>query len=493
MRIVALSGTNNWKMWKIRVEDWMYEHDIWGVVDGSQPKPAPVDPLAPTQAETTAIKEWEKRDRKAQACIRRCVDDSVIVNIAACATAEESWGRLNAMYEMNDLVALVSLRKALFSHQMAETTKIGEHISTMQQWYDDLRKMGLDYARPLDWSLALVSSLPKSWDVFVQTLQPEMKKLGDPALHDEVARFVTSAVMAEGQRRDGKDESSMYNKPGSSKSRYVPPQRRQGAGNSYPDKKPGKCNYCGKEGHWAKECYKRKREQGEGGGDTKTNAVAKKETPKKKKKKDKGKKVTIAGGDSEADEEVVYTYMTGGDVNAPKWVIDSGAESHLVLNGNAFHSYTPSPGKFVQGVGGRVPILGEGEVHTLWTSPQGIRSKIVLKNVIHVKDINICLLSVKALDRKGSAVIFSSGMVAVSAPNDTQKIIGWGLQAPGGLYEMRIITLPGPKSAMVAPRKLKTWEQWHRILGHVNQQALERINREGLVEGFHVGESSPTD
>src|ERR1700732_216502 len=136
----------------------MYEHNIWGVVNGTAPKPIAVDPLAPTAAETTAIQEWEKKDRKAQATIRRCVDDSVIINIAACTSAMDSWGRLKGMYEIADLVALVNLRCNLFSHRMAEETKVADHMSTMRQWYDELRKMNTDYAKPLDWAIAIVAS-----------------------------------------------------------------------------------------------------------------------------------------------------------------------------------------------------------------------------------------------------------------------------------------------------------------------------------------------
>ena len=37
-----------------------------------------------------------------------------------------------------------------------------------------------------------------------------------------------------------------------------------------------------------------------------------------------------------------------------------------------------------------------------------------------------------------------------------------------------------------------TWDQWHRRFGHISISGLERLKREGLVDGLAVDESSIT-
>ena len=127
------------------------------------------------------------------------MDDSIVMNILAAATAKESWDQLCLLYDVKDVIEIVGLRRSFFSHRMAEGTLISEHIATMKSWYDALHAINQEFAKPFDWAIALVASLPESWDVFVQALQADMGNLSDPAQHEAIACSITSKVMTEGQ------------------------------------------------------------------------------------------------------------------------------------------------------------------------------------------------------------------------------------------------------------------------------------------------------
>src|SRR6266566_6281998 len=90
---------------------------------------------------------------------------------------------------------------------MEEGTKIDEHVRLMRSWYDTLRQLSTSYATPFDWAIQLPSSLAPSWDILIQTIQTDLRELSDPAKHEDVAQRVTSKIMAEGQRKERKNES----------------------------------------------------------------------------------------------------------------------------------------------------------------------------------------------------------------------------------------------------------------------------------------------
>src|SRR6202047_4521966 len=99
----------------------------------------------------------------------------------------------------------------------------------------------------------------------------------------------------------------------------------------------------------------------------------------------------------------------------------------------------------VRGVGGLQPILGEGDIHSIWTNPEEKETKVILTKVTHVEGIQVNLLSIKALDQKGSTAVFSQGLALITAPGSWVPILT-RVMSPGGLYLMNIKTIPGDQS-----------------------------------------------
>src|SRR5208337_550482 len=48
------------------------------------------------------------------------------------------------------------------------------------------------------------------------------------------------------------------------------------------------------------------------------------------------------------------------------------------------------------------------------------------------------------------------------------------------------------RSSPAATRK-RTWEEWHRIMGHVSQKVLEHMAKDNMVDGLSIDELSSTD
>ena len=68
----------------------------------------------------------------------------------------------------------------------------------------------------------------------------------------------------------------------------------------------------------------------------------------RKEKKDKDKEANVASN-SNKDGKPTYSFMAVTEYVESDWIADSGAESHFVVNANAFSSYRMTPGQLVRG------------------------------------------------------------------------------------------------------------------------------------------------
>jgi len=107
--------------------------------------------------------------------------------IVSATTALDAWQRLCSSYQTADVVSLVRTRK-LF----------------MQTYYNRLRDIDVRHATPFDWGIALASSLPDSWEIFVQTL--DLEALYNQTRTEAVAKTIQSKILAEGQQRQSRNK-----------------------------------------------------------------------------------------------------------------------------------------------------------------------------------------------------------------------------------------------------------------------------------------------
>src|ERR1700732_4777820 len=111
---------------------------------------------------------------------------------------------------------------------------------------------------------------------------------------------------------------------------------------------------------------------------------------------------------------VFYPYANlAGEKECGDWVLDSGADSHFVINRSAFTTYMPVIGQLVKGIAGSVDIKGRGEVIAEFTGPSGKRSIVSLKDCAHVPNFPSNLLSVSRFDSYGVRTDFYGRQVKI--------------------------------------------------------------------------------
>ena len=152
------------------------------------------------------------------------------------------------------------------------------------------------------------------------------------------------------------------------------------------------------------------------------------------------------------------------------WVVDTGASYHATPHREFFTTYrTGDFGVVRMGNTGTSVIAGIGDIH-LQTN---LGCRLILKDVRHVPDLRLNLLSVGKLDDEGSTSVFSKGQWKLTS--------GSLVQARGKkcctLYKMQ---------GKICNEELNAAEEssiqlWHRRLGHMSQKGLQTLANGELI------------
>ena len=167
------------------------------------------------------------------------------------------------------------------------------------------------------------------------------------------------------------------------------------------------------------------------------------------------------------------------------WLADSGCTSHIVRNQEAFIDYVPTPGHRVTGFGG-VDGLGRGTV-LLEAIVNGQPHTITLKDAVHAPAAPHNLISILHADEAKIKVAFNNGKTRFITNKGTILMEG---QAVGWLYNMNV-HIPTKRDQAHITKGAHTWDQWHRIMGHLNMGSIKMLRDRNMVTGMEVDESTP--
>ncbi|VFQ89135.1 unnamed protein product [Cuscuta campestris] len=444
--MVSLDSTN-YSIWKIRIEDYLCSKDLLNPILYKE-SPTGVDEKA-----------WTTLNRKAIASIRQYVSLSVLQHVANETNAFEMWKKLESMYERNNAMGKASLIRKLVKLQYKDGDSIVVHMNEFQGVVNQLAGMKMKLEDELQ-ALLLLSSLPDSWDTLVVSLSnsaPDGKmtmEMVKASLLNEEARRKESGYPSQAEANVILESSR-----GRSKSRN-PYYRDKSRGRSKSRKRDFICHYCQKPGHIERFCKKKKRDMSRERKDKNENSEQKPE-----------EKNTTALASSDDDLFVIGDHgLLNVACDDCTWVIDSGASYHITSHREYFSSYTSGNfGHVRMGNDGSSKIVGMGDV-CLETST-GCR--LVLRDVRHVPDIRLSLISAGLLDDEGHANKFCDGRRKLSRGN---LIMARG-KKQNSLYVMQARVCSG--DANVADDA--SGDLWHKRLGHMSQKGMQILSRKDYL------------
>ena len=111
-------NVQNYQLWKMKIEDYLYQKDLYLPLGGKE-----------KQSVTMKNEEWEVLDRKALATIQLCLASSVAFNISKEKTTEDVMSALDKLYEKPSASNKVILMKSLFNMKISQGGLVADHLN----------------------------------------------------------------------------------------------------------------------------------------------------------------------------------------------------------------------------------------------------------------------------------------------------------------------------------------------------------------------------
>ena len=435
-RIEPLKGADNYAVWKIKMMDILTDQGLWEYVD---PGTAPSD--------TNQKPAWEKKDRTALSTIRLRVADKLLVYVASAKSSKDAWDTLKGLLEAQGPLGIVLARRKLFRAKCDDGTSIEDHIRTLRVYQEELQNLG-QKIEDSEFSIILLTSLPDSWNNYISSI--------DSSALTNAPQLI--ARILEHDRRlkiQSTEDTALAAKWGKKK---------------YNSKIT--CFGCGKRGHIQADCRSKSNDQSDGKhykkskfGGARANEVI--------------DDFAFAGIDSSPDMAFI-------SVPNDAWLADSACTSHISTQRSYFSEYAPISNHFVEGLGNQ-PVTGIGTVKLI-SNVDGKACTITLKDVLFVPKAPHNLISLGRVTSAKIQVLFTDKDVRFRAPNQTIMAKGTKIS---NLYLMDVKVSAKQDHTYSIKVSAHTWDEWHRIMGHLNMASIKQLKSKGMVTGMEVDESVP--
>jgi len=383
------TGQSNYNAWRFRIIRILKEKDLVGAIEDST-------------VSTT-------KDDQAFTIITLNIKDSQIPYIQDATNTKAAWAAVKEVHQGIGMNRKMVLMQRLWALKMTEGADMANHLNQFRELSNQLRSLSQD-GRGMDNSELVTIrtlSLPESYEPLVMALQSRsdivtFDTMAGRLLQESGRRHI-SQVTQSGQEKGNSPQTAFtvhraaivprgmggrggYQGRGR---RGYRPRIRESFGSGMGGQEQGrnttgspgtKCQYCGKIGHWKKECYKKKADEVSAHTGART------------------KEFTFLA------EEPSYPRQNG-------WIIESGASQHSSQERERFLNYTPVSNKESITIADATKLHAHGRGNIQIATEGGT---ISLTDVWHVRNIGASLLSVVRMVDAGYGVEFNNTSCFVS-------------------------------------------------------------------------------
>ena len=224
--IAKLSG-KNWQSWKLKMTHFLRSKKVWGVVDGSCPRPG-------NNATNAERDSYQDKEDQALSTIILALSDDLTYLVTNCDTPKKTWDTLKKHFEKSSLMNKFYLRKSYFKMEKKEDCTMSDHIKGMKELSDQLAAIG-DVQSEGDKVCTLLGSLPPSFDNFVTAFathldSTDLDSLQEALLHEERKKKSNESTESDTALLGNQNEKK---------------------------KPPIVCYGCGREGHIRRDCERK--------------------------------------------------------------------------------------------------------------------------------------------------------------------------------------------------------------------------------------------
>jgi hypothetical protein len=271
-------------------------------------------------ADLVALDLHEVKEAKAQRIIRDGVKDHLIPHLAKKKTAKKMWDALENLFEAKNENRKMALKAKLHDTEMGKEESISSYLTRVAQVKDELAAIG-EVITDSELVRIALNGFTKEWEVFVKCVVgrehlPDWSRLWDDFTQEEIRERSQSSE----QKTDGVDENVALTAKSKKK------------GSFGRDLSKVRCYCFNQLGHLASRCPKRKKKRKSEGPETAATAAMKDFASKYDREFSLVTLVSSVGSGG-----------FGGDI---RWIVDSGASSHMTGIWRVFLDFTEiGPGR----------------------------------------------------------------------------------------------------------------------------------------------------
>jgi len=449
---------DDYKVWAVYCRAQMIKEMAWVAVATDRPA------SGRGAKSDVAAEAWDLMNESDLATMQMSVKPVDRYSVTAVSTAKEAWDALKDIFEARDNARLLQLMHELSNLKKGSDENIVKYTSRAKGIRQELSMLGNQMdENTLD--LHILSGLPAEYDM-IKTVLENMD--GKRNLADVSAKL----LMVEQRWSHGRSSSAAG----------VKSQAFAAAVSKKPwDKRAVVCSYCDNKGHMKRDGLKKKADDAKGNN-----------------KPIIGRREGGGGGGAPPRTALAYAASAGqaGKLNvsgstsgSSNWVLDSGATNHMAARDAGFTVKTTGSGaKVTLADGHKVPIKGHGYA-SMDVGKGDTAALMVLDGAMLVPDLTDNLLSVRAVDRCGDAVVFVGDACYILSDGDAVLASGVLSNASvvGSVNESEYYVLkvtPVTASARAASTRIDgEAELWHRRLNHLGFENLKR-RVVGMVDGI---------
>jgi len=431
--IPLLLGAKNIDEWNFRLTAKLRKKRLYGIVTGDIPCPTRREDVKSEEGVNdlaSAKAAWNYKAEEALGIIQDSLDIS-LMHIGQSETSPKAlYDKLITRYGKAQVNTRLALSQELFSIKKDPDIPLSAHLDRINTIVGKITTT--TFKLPVDILAGLVfQSLPSSYNTTIAILSSTpiedspkaYEEIQQALLHCEAAlikegkneTFSASNAKVERRKPRRQDRPPKDGKRNNNKQKKDNSQNTDGKGRTNREAKY--CEYCERKGHEEAQCYLKKYHEEAGNSEFRNT-----------KKIHSGSLCVLSHSTTKSDDR-------------QQWLVDSGADVHMVCRQDWFHTYTPINDEWVRlGDDSEVPVAGKGDVLVTFEHDKG-KQDMRLQEVRHVPSLAKNLFSTDiAISRGYEARHTKKGYLMYDPSNDSPLFLATRHE---GLLRLKYhVTLP---------------------------------------------------
>ena len=437
------NGENDFYLWSLKMRAILIQEGLDSALDGEEEQKSKKER---EEGSSSSGGDLRTLNNKAHNTIILHLSDEVLREVAKEKSASGLWAKLEELFLKKSLAKSLYMKRKLYTFSMKEGTAMRDHVDEFNKLILDLENVNV-MLEDEDRALILLSSLPDSYEHFVDTLLYGRQTL--------TLKYVKNALESKDlkKRADGKDQitgDGLIAKAKTEKKIYKDKKNKNQKEKTDKTKKKRKCYFCQKEGHYIKDCFEKKKLE--------------------KLQKESSGKVDIASVD-EGESEDADVLIAADKKSSGEWILDSGCSFHMCPHKDFFVTFKSiDGGKVLLGNNLACKVAGIGSVRIKMYdgSVKG------LEQVRCVPELKRNLISLGMIDQLGCCIKAENGELQILKDG---AIIMKGCRR-NGLYVLKgSVELHG----IITNVNSDKTRLWHMRLAHMSEKGLKELSKQGLL------------